>query len=148
MAAVQRKRDEGKDTTRALGKKKTKPKAGTRGAEFPTDPEVVSNLDPDTFLEKVDNTKSKGGYELGELRKLAAAIPGMNQKLSREGLVEELKLWYGRKNNSKDTLADEDLKTIVDEGYDIIEEDGILQARHRGLKNRGIGMFDLLKILG
>ena len=65
----------------------------------------------------------------------------MNQKLSREGLVEELKLWYGRKNNSKDTLADEDLKTIVDEGYDIIEEDGILQARHRGLKYRGIGMF-------
>ena len=127
------KKEEGRDRT--LIKKKTPPKEGTRGYDFPTDPERVLNLDSESFIDMVDSTEKKGGYKLAELRTIVKGIKTINQDLAKPGasradVVMALKLWYGSKNSptQEETTTDEDVARIIDE---VDSEGNILFSRRR-----------------
>jgi len=96
--------------------------------KVPTSPQVVLALSPEAFLKNVDNTKSKGGYDMAQLRKVAVAA-GIDPKLDRPQMVERLKLWYAEQNNPKDTLTAEELNRITGEGIEISENDEFLDMR-------------------
>lgn len=108
---VLERKKEGKDRT--LVKKKRVAEPGSRRDKFPVEVDLVLGLTHEVFTEKVDNTEGGGGYRLDEIRTIAknALIP--SKGWDRNALVERLKWWYGDRNNSDETLSNEDTDGII-----------------------------------